>query len=184
MAELDKRYAYALLQLAEESDSLGIIMAQAQFLATTFKGENSALRILTHPLISTDEKNAFIDKAYSENIHPFLLGFMKLAVAKNRETFIFPSLITLVELIKRRNNYTTARVVSAVPLTHEQMGKLKRTLSAKINKNVDLNVIVDSSQIAGISILVDGYFFDTTVKTMLSNMKESFQINTLQRGTD
>ena len=176
MAELNARYATALFQLAEESGQLDVLLEQSQFLCETFKGEDGALRILTHPLISADEKNAFVDEVYGAVIHPYLLGFMKLAIAKNREAFILSALKRLIKLIKRRKNYTSARVVSAVPLSDEQKHKLSAALSAKLGKKVDITVIVDPSQIAGISIHVEGYFLDRTVKTMLKNMKESLKL--------
>jgi len=40
-------------------------------------------------------------------------------------------------------------------------------------------VLVEPSIIAGISIQVDGYLCDRTIKTMLKNMKE-----TVRRGAD
>jgi len=176
MADLGVRYATALFQLSEESGMLDVIMQQAQFMCGTFEGEDGALRILTHPLITAEEKNAFVDKVYGVAIHQNLLGFMKLAIAKNREAFILSALTNLVEMIKRHQNYTTARVVSAMPLSNEQKAKLSSTLSAKLGKNVDITVVVDPEQIAGISIHVDGHFLDRTVKTLLKNMKESFEI--------
>lgn len=175
MSDLGTRYAAALFELAEEDGSFSVIMEQAQFLLDTFKGEDNALRILTHPLISTGEKNAFVDAAYS-NIHPILFGFMKLAIAKNREAFLLPAIKRLVKLIKYHQNHTAARVVSAVPLTDAQKQRLSHTLAVKLGKKIDLHVIVDPAQIAGISIHVEGYFLDRTVKTMLKNMKEAFEV--------
>jgi len=176
MADLGARYATALFQLAEERGALGEFMQQAQFLCDTFQGDEGALRILTHPLISTDEKNAFADKVYGTVIHQDLLGFMKLAIAKNREAFLLSTLTTLIEMIKLRQNQITARIVTAMPLSEQQKTRLSTTLGAKFGKRVELNIIVDPSQIAGISIHVDGYFLDRTVRTMLKGMKETFAV--------
>jgi F-type H+-transporting ATPase subunit delta len=176
MADLGTRYATALFQLAEESGALSDILEQAEFLYGTFKGEDGALRILTHPLISTDEKNAFVDSVYG-GVHPILFGFMKLAIAKNREAFLSPALKRLIKLIKRHQNHTSARIVTATPLTDEQKHRLSATLSKKLGKKVDLHIIVDPAQIAGISIHIEGYFLDRTVKTMLKNMKESLEVH-------
>jgi len=175
MADLGVRYATALFQLSEERGQLDIIMEQSKFICSTFEGEEGALRILTHPLISASEKNYFVEKAYGAAIHPDLLGLMKLAIAKNREAFLLSALTTLINMIKRHQNYTTARVVSAVPLSDVQLSKLTSVLSAKLSKKVDITAIIDSSAIAGISVHVDGYFLDRTVRTMLKNMNESLR---------
>lgn len=172
MADLGIRYATALFQISEESGLLNEYLEQALFLQNTLK-DDDALGILTHPMISADEKYAFIQSAFGESIHEDLLGFMKLTVAKNREAFLVPALEKLINMIKVRHNQTSAKVVSAVPLTDAQAAQLTATLTRKLGKVVDITVVVDPSTIAGLSIHVDGYFLDRTVKTMLKDLKET-----------
>ena len=178
MADLGIRYATALFELSSESGTLGDYLEQAQFIANTLT-EEGALSILVHPRITANEKHAFLANSYGDRVHPDLLNFMKLVVSKNREAFLVPALTKLVELIRVHNNQTTAKVVSAVPLTDEQAGRLTEVLSRRLGKQVDVTVLVDPSQIAGISIHVDGYFLDRTVKTMLKDLRE-----TVRRGAD
>jgi len=178
VADLGIRYATALFEMSEESGLLGEYLEQAQFLRGTLQDED-ALRILMHPRITADEKHAFLTKAFGETIHQDLFGFMKLVVTKNREAYLLPALDKLVDMIRARQNQTTAKVVSAVPLTDSQAAQLTATLAAKLGKQVDITVLVDPSVIAGMSIHVDGYFLDRTVKTMLKDLKE-----TVRRGAD
>jgi len=116
-----------------------------------------------------------LQKAFGEHLNQHLLGFMRLVVYKNREAFLLPALSKLVEMIKMHNKETTARVVSAVPITDAQAAELTALLEKKLDKKVAISVIVDPSVVAGISIHVDGYFLDRTVKTMLKDMKENLQ---------
>ena len=176
MADLGIRYATALFEISQESGLTKEYLAQAQLLCDNFQDEE-ALLILTHPRITADEKFDFINKAFGGAIHQDLLGFIQLVIAKNREAFLLPALGKLVEMIKHHQNQTTAKVISAVPLTDAQAERLGKILSKKLNKEVDITVIVDPSQIAGISIHVDGYFIDRTVKSMLRDMKDSFSFD-------
>jgi F-type H+-transporting ATPase subunit delta len=77
-------------------------------------------------------------------------------------------------MIRAYKRQTTASVVSAVPLSDTQASQLTALLAKKTGKQVDVTVLVDPSVIAGISIHVDGYFLDRTVRTMLKDMKETF----------
>jgi len=172
VADLGIRYATALFEISEEGGLLNEYLEQAQFLLSTLK-DDDALSILTHPRISADEKYAFLTKAFGESVNQDLLGFMKLVVAKNREAYLLPAFEKLVEMIRKRNNQTSAKVVSAVPLTDEQAASLTATLTRKLGKVVDITVLVDPSVIAGLSIHVDGYFLDRTVKSMLKDMRET-----------
>ena len=174
MANLGIRYANALFSISQESGLLNDYLEQAQLVRDNIDCED-VQRILTHPRISSEEKLAFLQNAFGEHIHQDLLGFMRLVVSKNREAFLLPALNKLIEMIKAHKLQTTAKVVSAVPLTDAQAAQLTALLQKKLGKQVDVTVLVDPSVIAGISIHVDGYFLDRTVKTMLKDMKESLK---------
>jgi len=176
VADLGIRYATALFEISQESGMLKEYLEQAQLLRDNLQDEE-ALLILTHPRISAAEKFAFVSKAFDGQIHEDLMGFIQLVIAKNREAFLLPALVKLVDMIKQHQNQTTARVVSAVPLTDQQAEEITSILSKKLNKEVDITVIVDPSQIAGLSIQADGYLVDRTVKTMLRDMKEVISEN-------
>jgi len=174
VADLGIRYATALFDISQESGLLDDYLEQAQLVRDNIKGDD-AQRVLTHPRITSDEKFAFLEAAFGKNIHQDLLGFMRLVVSKNREAFLLPALEKLVEMIKTHKRQTTARVVSAVPLTDAQASELTALIMKKTGKQVDITVLVDPAVIAGISIHVDGYFLDRTVRTMLKDMKESLK---------
>jgi F-type H+-transporting ATPase subunit delta len=174
VADLSIRYATALFDISQESGLMNDYLEQAQLVRDNIAGED-AQRVLTHPRISSEEKFLFLKNAFGESIHQDLLGFMRLVVTKNREAFLLPALNKLVELIETHQRKTTARVVSAVPLTDAQAAQLTALLAKKLGKHVDVTVLVDPSVIAGISIHVDGYFLDRTVRAMLKDLKENLK---------
>ena len=174
MADLSIRYASALFEISQESGLLSEYLEQAQLMRDNLQ-EEEALLVLTHPRISSEEKIAFITKAFGDSIHQDLLGFVRLVITKNREAYLVPALDKLIDKITAYQNHTTAKVVSAEPLTDEQIKQLADILSRKLGKVADITVLVDPSVIAGISIQVDGYFLDRTVKSILKDMKETFK---------
>ena len=172
MADLRVRYATALFALSQEKGMVPEFLKQAQYLRDTLDNEE-VKRVFTHPRISAAEKFAFFDNTFSRDIHEDLLGFLHLVIAKNREAFLLPALSALVDMIKDHQNQTTARVISAIPLSDAQASELKGLLSRKLSKEVDLAVIVDPSVLGGFSIQVDGFYFDRTVKSLLKEMKDT-----------
>lgn len=174
MADLGIRYATALFDISQESGLMDDYLAQARLVRDNIADED-AQRVLTHPRISSDEKFAFLEKAFGANVHQDLMGFMRLVITKNRTAFLLPALDKLIDMIKTHKRQTTARVISAVPITDAQATRLTATLSKKLGKTVDITVLVDPSVIAGISIQADGYFLDRTVRTMLKDMKENIK---------
>jgi len=172
MANLSDRYAYALFRLALESGKMQEWHDQVGPFALRYLKQEGGLKILTHPLISSAEKNAFVDKVFTGHVNEHIIGFLKLAIAKNREAFIYRTLTKLFNRIKLELGIIRAKVISAVKLTPEQEDILTKKLSQRFGKQVLLYVVVDPARIAGMSIQVDGYYLDRTAKTLLRNMKE------------
>lgn len=172
MAQLSNRYATAIFDLSIERDMLNENLDQAIFLRDALSGEECKT-ILTHPRISSKEKHTFFDNVFSEHISADLLGFLRLAVDKNREEFIVPALSSFIDMANDHIRRTTALVVSAVPLKAEQVSALAALLSKKTNKQVTIKQKVDPSIIGGLYIQVDGYFVDRTIKSRLQEIKVS-----------
>jgi len=186
MARLNAVYASALFDLFMETltnlpdqhakkDFEEKYVAQVVFLRDTMQ-DPECQRVLVHPHITSAEKQAFFNNALSESISTDLLGFLNLAVSKNREAFILPALVSLAALLEEYQRKTTAKVVSAEPLDAEQSEKLREILAKKLNKQVELEVAVDKSVIGGLNIYVDGYFIDRTIKRKLIQLKESVKL--------
>ncbi|MCL2405676.1 MAG: ATP synthase F1 subunit delta [Defluviitaleaceae bacterium] len=177
MADLSTRYATALFELSLERGLTADFLEQAAFISATMR-EAECKRIITHPRIPEAEKFVFLDNVFAGRIHDDLLGFMRLTVSKNREDFLAPALDVLVNMIRRHQNHTTAKVVSAIPLTPEQESQLMITLTRKLGKTVELSVDVDATVIGGFRLHVDGYVFDHTLRYLLKGMKENLRFKT------
>ena len=172
MAQLSNRYAAAIFNLSIERGMVKENLDQAIFLRDTLK-DKKCQNLLTHPRISATEKCSFFDEVFQGHISIDLLGFLHLAVNKNREAFIVPALSDFIDLANDHMRRTTALVVSAIPLKREQVSALVAVLSKKINKQVAIEQKVDPSIIGGLHIQVDGYFMDRTIKTRLQEIKMS-----------
>ena len=179
MADLGKRYATALFELSSEQGLLEQCLQQAAFLRDALQ-EEECKTFLLHPRVTGAEKLDFFTKVFGEHINADLMGFLHLAVSKNREAFLLPALNQLVEMIRKHHNQTTARVVSAVPLTDEQLAGMANLLTHKLGKKVDVQVVVDPAVIGGLSIQVDGFYIDRTLRFLLRNMKDEVN-NSLKR---
>lgn len=173
MAQLSNRYATALFRLATEQGQLNEFLQQAEVLQNALK-EPKFQQIVTHPRITTAEKQKLFNEAFSSSLHKDMMGFLCLAVAKNREAFILPALTAFIDMANNMLRRATASVVSAVPLRGEQIEAIQIRLSKKLNKQVTVDAKVDPSVLGGLFIQVDGYFMDCTVKSQLRELKKSF----------
>ena len=169
MERLSVLYASALYDLAVAKDVVDDFLDQAVMLRDTLQ-DPDCQRMLIHPQISAAEKHELFAKAFTGHIHEDLLGFLYLVAEKNREAFLLPALTALIELIERRKNKVTARVLSAAEYDEKQAETLRLMLSKKLNKDVKLSLSVDPSVIGGPYIYADGYYIDWTVKKRLRDL--------------
>lgn len=174
MAKISKLYASVIFELALNDNSLDETLEQTYFLRDLLN-EPDCRRILLHPHITSHEKHNFFGEALEGRIHERLFGFLCLAVDKNREAFIVPSLTELIELIRQHQRKTTAKVVSAIELNENQLASLTKMLSEKLDKQVDIDLKVDPSVIGGMYVYVDGYFIDRLLINRLSEMTVSMK---------
>lgn len=177
MAELSRRYATALFELATESGDFEGFLSQAHLVNDSLDIDECR-KVIEHPLIATKDKRQLIDAAFSGNVNEHLIGFLYLAIDKNRERFIRPAFKDFFQMSDAFLGKTNANVVSATPLKPEQVEQLEALLSKKLNKRVSVITRVDPSLLGGLSIHVDGYLIDRTLKTQLRNMR-----NSMKRGT-
>ena len=70
---------------------------------------------------------------------------------------------------------TVAVVISAAALSEKQVAALEKSLSAKLDKPVEISCRVDPSVIGGLRIHVGGFSLDRTVKRQLNDMKDNIQ---------
>ena len=171
MAESQARYATALYSLSIESGQPDAFAEQAAVLRGVFQ-DAEYQRLINHPHITPKEKHAFLRDAFSGKIHEDLLGFLMLAIDKNREAYIESSLAAFIKLYDRYGRRTDAKVVSPEPLGEAQLKSLKAVLEKQLGKQVEIEVKLDPSIIGGLYIHVDGFFIDLTVKQRIRNIKD------------
>ena len=175
MAGLNVRYATALFQLTLESGNIDEMLQQAVFLRDTLKDPDFR-QLVSHPHISKAEKTSLFNEAFAGSIHEHLLGFISLAVAKDRESILVMALTNYIDMLNRHKMRTTAQVVSAMALSDSQIEKLKSTLSKKLGKQVDIALKVDPRMMGGFSVYVDGILVDRTIKKQFSELRNELKV--------
>jgi ATP synthase F1 delta subunit len=150
-------------------------LAQAILLRDTLMDEECG-KIVSHPRIPVAKKMDFFKTAFTGSVSENLLGMVYLAINKSREGFLVPALDSLIKMINDYKSRTTAHVTSAVALTEAQLAALKTTLSAKLNKQVDIAAKVDPGLIGGFTVFVDGYLIDRTIKKQFNDLRKTLKV--------
>lgn len=174
MAELiAKRYAAALFDIALEKDSVDKFYTDALDVYDTINSSEEFLSVLKHPRISGEEKMNVLTSAFAGKIENDILGLFAVAVKKNREAQILDITQAFIDRIKEHKGIATASVVSAKPLSEEQLSRIKQRLESGLQKQVEIESSTDDSLIGGVKISVCGQLIDNTVKRHLAELRKT-----------
>ncbi len=173
MAQLENRYSVALFELALEKNELPTISEEASVVRNYFVSDKQFFQIFCHPQISTAEKKAMIRKAFGEDVSDTLKGFFEIVINKRREQYILSIIDSFLRRVDEYNGVTKAKVYAPTALSEDQRRRLQTQLESKLNKKVDLELVLDSSLIGGLIVEADGYVFDGSVKKHFEDIKRS-----------
>jgi len=82
-------------------------------------------------------------------------------------------LLQFIEIARGRMDTHMAEVISAVPLTNEQLYRLEVKLIQRLRKQLIITTTVDPSLLGGLRIVVDDMVIDHSVKNRLHEMKQA-----------
>ena len=80
-----------------------------------------------------------------------------------------------VEIIVTRQNRYIAKVTSAVALSQAQLERLSRTLNKIYNRQLKLDVSIDTAVLGGMCVQIGDEIIDGTVGTRLDDLERDLQ---------
>ncbi len=172
LSGLAGRYALALLDLADEDNSLDAVADDLRALRQMIGESEDLRRMLRSPLISREQQAtalaAVLDKAgLGETTRRFAQ-----VVARNRRLFVLPQIIdTYLSELARRRGEVTAQVTSAVPLSESQRQALIESLKSSVGGKVHVDVKVDDSLIGGLIVKVGSRMIDNSLRSKLQRLQ-------------
>ena len=78
-----------------------------------------------------------------------------------------------MDLARNKVKFLETQVISAVPLTEQQLHELEVRLVRMFRKQVDVVTVIDPSLLGGLRVIVGDMVLDDSIKRKLSEMKSS-----------
>jgi F-type H+-transporting ATPase subunit delta len=166
------RYASALFELAAEEKSADQIGEQLAAFGAAIDESDELKSLVRSPVYSSEDQIAAIDGiAQKIGMNGSALNFLRL-VAKNRRLSALPDMIRgYSALLSQSKGEIAGEVVSAEPLSAQQLKDLKAALKSSLGSEVALSTRVDSSILGGLIVKVGSRMMDNSLKTKLQNLK-------------
>ena len=170
-------YGGALYDLAKEEGLTDRVLADLDAFAAVFREEPDYRRLLTEPSIPKAEREALLDEAWKEILHPYTLNFIKLLCANGTVSQLPDCQTVYHEHYNEDNGILAVSAVSAVELRPELRDRLCAKLEEKTGKRVELTATVDPELIGGVKLTIEGVQYDGTVRHHLDELQRILQTN-------
>lgn len=168
---LDKRYALALYQVAEEKGKVLEYLQDLREICDLIDKNQEFHDVIRHPQISTNQKKKTFKSIFKGKIDEELLSFLLILIEKDRILYLREKLNEMEKIHLERNNTLLANVKSVIPLTEEQVKNLIDKLEYKYEKKIIIKHQIDKSIIGGLYVRVGNDVIDGTIKSKLNEMK-------------
>ena len=176
-SKITKRYAKSLIELSIERGQLTNSYNDL-VLVNKVCAENSDFTLmLKSPIIGTEKKLAIINSIFSNQLSKLTLLFIEIITKKKRESLLSSIAENFVELYKTHNKIISASVITSVPIDNTIRDKIISLVKKNTEFEVELNEKINKEIIGGSIINIGDYQLDSSVKTQLQNLKNSYNEN-------
>ncbi|XMB71832.1 ATP synthase F1 subunit delta [Mycoplasmatota bacterium WC30] len=168
MTGIARQYALAVFSLAKELDKELIFKDLLDKFSQDLDEET--YKFFAHPKISRIEKKEMLEKVVNDKL---LLNFLKVLVDNDRFSIITALVIAYQEILDELNKVMKVKVFSKKPLTKSNLEKIEKKLKNTYNRNIEIDVEIDSTIIGGFRIEFEGNVIDETINKQLDDLKSS-----------
>jgi F-type H+-transporting ATPase subunit delta len=168
---IDRTYARALLELADEADQTQAIGEEVNDLAGVLAGEPAFATVLTNRVIGQDARSAFLQKVLQGRVSDTLYRFVQVVNNHGRSDRLGDIFRAFNDLMADRSQVVQATATVAQGLDQDALNHLRDRLAEKLGKTVQLEQVIDPAVLGGVVLRVGDELIDGSVATQLRTMK-------------
>jgi F-type H+-transporting ATPase subunit delta len=175
-ASLAGRYASALFDLARDEKQIDAVSRSLESLNQALADSREFGQLVTSPLVDREgASKAFSAIANELKIDPLTANFLGV-LARNGRKGQLPHVIRLFRrLAANHRGETTAEVVSARPLTDDQVSALKTQLKSRAGRDVAIEARTDPAILGGLIVKLGSEMIDASLKTKLNRLAQAMK---------
>lgn len=169
-----RRYARALFALAHEGGAVTRIREELAAIGHAFAEAPELRHALLRPLHPAAERRAVLrDLCQRLGASDTMRKFLAFLVDQRRLVDYEAILEEYERLADAAAGRVRAEVVCASALQSEQLERLRRALSARTGRDVEVDVRIDETLIAGAVAKVGDLVIDGSLRTQLAQLRDS-----------
>jgi len=168
-----RKYALALFRAAQEKGRLDAVEADLAAARGLLVMYPRVAHLLGAPEVPEHRKRAFLNGLLTGRVEPLILELLELLLQKGRFPFFGEVIDQFQALAMEARGIVRVKATTAVGLGQAERAKLVEKLHRLTGKTVQMTEQVDPRILGGVVVQLGGKIIDGSVKTALSELRES-----------
>ena len=169
-----RRYARALFSIAKDDGAIEPVAGDLARMAELLDAHPELRHALFRPLHPVKERRAVLESVCDRiGVRPEVKNFLVFLIDQRRLVDFEAIRAEYARLADEAAGRMQARVVAASDLPEGQRERLKNALARRTGREIELVVEVDPDLIGGVIANVGGVVFDGSLRTQLSQLRDS-----------
>jgi F-type H+-transporting ATPase subunit delta len=175
-ASLAGRYASALFDLARDQRQIESVGRSLEVLSQALLDSKDFNELAASPLVSREEAGrAFAALAPQLGLDPITTNFLGVLARNGRKKVLLSVIRAFRRLAAEHRGEATAEVVTARPLSDEQLTSLRQQLRARAGREVNVDASVDPALLGGIVVKLGSQQIDASIRTKLNRLAQAMK---------
>jgi len=166
------RYAKTLFQYARQNSALDATVADMKIISSVFETTGNLEAFFANPLHTDETVERVLRAGFADGLSPLTFSFIQLMHRKKRLDLLRKIPEAFIALYEEHENIVRATVRSALRLSKQQMGKLRKKLMTAFKaKDCILENLVDKQLVAGMQVRIGDLVIDSNIKSKLQLLR-------------
>jgi len=170
-----RRYAEAFFSIAQEAGKIDDYQTELANIVQSIEEVEGLKQYFAHPLVPNLEKKDVAKQLFSSKVSAVTLNFLLMVLDKKRQTYLEVIFKEYEEMADESRNIKKAELISAMPVSDEDVKSLAETLSSSTGKTIQLELTIDPAMLGGVKIRMGDKIIDASVAKKLEMLKKNLK---------
>ncbi len=168
---VDRIYARALLELAQEGGELEDVAEQMSDLSALVGAQPQFGQLLRSPSVSDADKAVMLEHAFKDRVHPLIYRFILVLQRKGRARNLPGIVVAFRQLYNEKHGVMEVRCEVAQPLDDASKQAIAGLISKINQREVALHETIDPDLIGGFKLRAGDRLFDASIAAQLRRLR-------------
>lgn len=169
-----RRYAHALITLAEEQKKLEKVFEDLDRIGSVIRSSRELALLLQNPSFGKEKKRTILKEIFSKRVDDLTYRFLMLLVDKGRENVILEIIDRYKHMLDEKMGIVRAEVKSVIALDKRQEKSLQKQLEGYTGSKVVITYSLDRNLKGGFLARMGDTVIDASIRRQLELLEKKF----------